>query len=78
MNYFAHSIMYSYYAIVSYGYRLPKWFSIFVTTVQTLQMFFGVLISFFIYKIKFIDNLPLVFLIKLLKLKYIKIYIIKL
>lgn len=58
MNYFAHSIMYSYYAITAYGYRLPKWFSMFVTTVQTLQMFAGVLISFFIYKIKVIENLP--------------------
>lgn len=27
MNYFAHSVMYTYYTIVAYGIRLPRWVS---------------------------------------------------
>lgn len=62
MNYLAHSIMYSYYALTAYGKRPPKWVSMFVTTVQTLQMFAGVAVSTMVYKWKVYDNIRYIFI----------------
>ncbi|CAD6187735.1 unnamed protein product [Caenorhabditis auriculariae] len=58
MNYLAHSCMYSYYAISAAGYRMPKWVSMAVTTIQTTQMLAGVAVSCLVYKIKTEDKLP--------------------
>ncbi|CAI4232833.1 unnamed protein product [Auanema sp. JU1783] len=52
MNYFVHSIMYTYYAIASLGYRLPKIVSMTVTALQTAQMLIGVAISVLVLFIK--------------------------
>ncbi|XP_023234185.1 putative fatty acid elongation protein 4 [Centruroides sculpturatus] len=38
MNCFVHSLMYTYYAITSYGIKLPRYVAMFVTCIQTLQM----------------------------------------
>lgn len=45
MNLFVHAIMYSYYAITSLGIKLP--INIFITFIQTLQMFIGIFILLF-------------------------------
>uniref|UniRef100_A0A183U1T4 Elongation of very long chain fatty acids protein n=1 Tax=Toxocara canis TaxID=6265 RepID=A0A183U1T4_TOXCA len=58
MNLFAHSAMYTYYACTAMGNRPPKWISMTVTTVQTLQMLTGVAISTYIYEIKIEQRLP--------------------
>ncbi|KAL6727652.1 hypothetical protein Aduo_009510 [Ancylostoma duodenale] len=58
MNYFAHSVMYTYYTIVAYGIRLPRWISMCVTTIQTAQMLAGVLVTYAVYRIKTETNLP--------------------
>ncbi|KIH45730.1 GNS1/SUR4 family protein, partial [Ancylostoma duodenale] len=52
MNYFVHSIMYTYYAIVSIGIRLPKRLSMTVTALQTTQMLIGVMISVYVLYLK--------------------------
>ncbi|XGW18467.1 hypothetical protein V3C99_002801 [Haemonchus contortus] len=58
MNYFAHSVMYTYYTFTAYGRRLPKWVSMCVTTIQTAQMLAGVAVSYIVYRIKTESNLP--------------------
>jgi hypothetical protein len=52
MNYFVHSIMYTYYALSSMGIRLPRSISMIVTTLQTTQMLIGVGISVYIASLK--------------------------
>ncbi|KAK5965611.1 Elongation of very long chain fatty acids protein, partial [Trichostrongylus colubriformis] len=71
MNYFVHSIMYTYYAIVSTGIRLPKRLSMTVTALQTTQMLIGVVISVYVLYLKLngavcqqsFDNLAICFAI---------------
>ncbi|CAD6194060.1 unnamed protein product [Caenorhabditis auriculariae] len=52
MNYLVHSIMYTYYAVTSIGYRLPKLISMTVTALQTTQMLIGVAISVIVLYLK--------------------------
>ena len=50
MNYFIHAIMYFYYAVRASGwYRPPVWVNIFITSLQLMQMVFGVCMNVFIY-----------------------------
>ncbi|KAI3410930.1 hypothetical protein GPALN_003012 [Globodera pallida] len=56
MNFFAHSLMYSYYALNSLGFKMPRWFAMFVTIVQTSQMFCGVAITAVVFKLKVFDG----------------------
>ncbi|CAI4227510.1 unnamed protein product [Auanema sp. JU1783] len=58
MNYLAHSFMYSYYAIRAYGVRIPRWISMAVTTIQTMQMLAGVAVTFIVHRIKTVYNWP--------------------
>ncbi|VDD91954.1 unnamed protein product [Enterobius vermicularis] len=58
MNLFAHSIMYSYYACKAYGFKVPRFVAMMVTTVQTVQMLAGVFISYLVYRIKTETTLP--------------------
>ncbi|KAK6740867.1 hypothetical protein RB195_008988 [Necator americanus] len=58
MNCFAHSVMYTYYAVVAYGIRPPRWISMCVTTIQTAQMLAGVLVTYVVYRIKTETTLP--------------------
>lgn len=49
LNFTVHSIMYSYYALRAMKFRLPRWISIFITTLQLLQMLtaiFVILVSY--------------------------------
>ncbi|KAF8364191.1 hypothetical protein PRIPAC_91114 [Pristionchus pacificus] len=46
MNYGVHALMYAYYALTAAGIRLPRSFSMVITTLQTTQMLIGVAISF--------------------------------
>ncbi|XP_044752825.1 elongation of very long chain fatty acids protein 6-like [Coccinella septempunctata] len=45
MNFFVHSLMYSYYALRGLGYKIPKQVSITITTIQILQMIVGCLVN---------------------------------
>lgn len=56
MNYAVHSIMYTYYALCSYGLRPPRWVSMTVTSLQTAQMLVGVGISLFVAHVKWIQG----------------------
>ncbi|KAF3425750.1 hypothetical protein E2986_12349 [Frieseomelitta varia] len=45
INTFIHSIMYSYYALKAMRFRVPKSISIILTTLQIIQMFWGIVIT---------------------------------
>lgn len=50
MNYFVHSIMYSYYAIrASNIYRPPMWVNMVITSLQLLQMLVGVWVNLYVF-----------------------------
>lgn len=49
MNYFVHSMMYSYYAASAMGYRMPKQVSMFITASQLTQMLVGCFINYTTY-----------------------------
>ncbi|VDD86294.1 unnamed protein product [Enterobius vermicularis] len=57
MNFFVHSIMYSYYTLTAYGIRMPRIISICLTTLQTIQMLVGVAISIAVLKLKLNNTL---------------------
>lgn len=48
MNFFVHSIMYTYYALKAMPnfIKIPKWISMLITTSQTLQMVIGTYVQF--------------------------------
>lgn len=51
LNYFVHSIMYSYYAVRASGrMRPPMWVNMIITALQLVQMVLGVSINAFIYQ----------------------------
>ncbi|GMR62838.1 hypothetical protein PMAYCL1PPCAC_33033, partial [Pristionchus mayeri] len=54
MNYAVHTLMYAYYAVSAAGFRLPRFISMGITTMQTVQMLVGVAISFIVlyYKLQ--------------------------
>ncbi|KAM3723606.1 putative fatty acid elongation protein [Dirofilaria immitis] len=58
MNFLVHSAMYTYFAVTSYGIRPPKAISMILTTIQIAQMFAGIGILTYIYKIKTETSLP--------------------
>lgn len=41
MNYFVHSMMYSYYSLKAMQYKLPKNLAVMITTLQVVQMIMG-------------------------------------
>ena len=45
MNFFVHSLMYSYYAARAMGLRIPRWVAQFITMLQLSQMFVGVYVT---------------------------------
>merc|ERR1712178_545108 len=49
MNFTVHAIMYTYYFFAACKIRLPKWVSMTVTTLQTLQMFVGVFVTCYLW-----------------------------
>ena len=50
LNYFVHAIMYSYYALRASGrVRPPIWVNMMITSLQLLQMVFGVYLNVFVY-----------------------------
>ncbi|CAJ0580914.1 unnamed protein product, partial [Mesorhabditis spiculigera] len=58
MNYFAHSVMYTYYTITASGIRVPRPIAKSVTIVQTTQMLAGVAVSCFVLWVKDNTNWP--------------------
>jgi len=49
MNYSVHAIMYTYFALRSFGYRLPRPVAVAITTCQLAQMFFGCYVTSLVY-----------------------------
>ena len=50
MNYFVHSIMYSYYAVKASGtFRPPIWINMIITSLQLIQMVVGVWVNVYVY-----------------------------
>ncbi|XP_067132076.1 very long chain fatty acid elongase 6-like [Centruroides vittatus] len=49
MNLIVHSFMYSYFALKYLNVKIPVKIAMFITAMQTLQMLFGVLLSFWVY-----------------------------
>ena len=49
INAIIHSFMYTYYTFKAMGYRLPKWLSIMITSIQLSQMFVGIFLAIAIY-----------------------------
>jgi len=45
MNYMVHSLMYSYYACKALRWRVPRFISMVITTMQISQMFIGLLVN---------------------------------
>ncbi|EEB20089.1 conserved hypothetical protein [Pediculus humanus corporis] len=56
MNYCVHSVMYSYYALKSMGYRPYKSIQMIITTLQLIQMVVGCFINLWAYN--FINSVP--------------------
>ncbi|CAG9535289.1 unnamed protein product [Cercopithifilaria johnstoni] len=57
-NFLVHSVMYTYFAVASYGIRPPKIVSMALTMLQTVQMFAGISVLAYVYHIKTGTNLP--------------------
>ncbi|RWS24345.1 elongation of very long chain fatty acids protein 6-like protein, partial [Leptotrombidium deliense] len=55
MNYFVHSFMYSYYSAKAAKINFPKIIPMFITTIQIIQMFVGMLISTYTMALNFGD-----------------------
>jgi hypothetical protein len=51
MNSFVHSFMYSYYALRAMKVRLPRPVAMGITTIQLLQMVFGVIVNVYTYSV---------------------------
>ncbi|VDM45793.1 unnamed protein product, partial [Toxocara canis] len=58
MNYFVHSIMYTYYASTAYGFRPSRIMAMTLTTLQIVQMIGGLTIVYLVYNIKTKTDLP--------------------
>ena len=56
MNFLAHSLMYSYYALAALGLKIPRKVAMLVTSVQTAQMLAGVAVTGFVLKAKLLDG----------------------
>merc|ERR1719419_951404 len=52
MNYFVHSVMYSYYALRPLRVRPPKGVAIMITSLQLIQMLVGCFINYTAYQYK--------------------------
>ena len=52
VNYSVHALMYSYYAGRAMKLRIPKWVNIILTTLQIMQMIWGVYLNFFVITTK--------------------------
>lgn len=52
MNYFVHSLMYSYYALRALGYKVPRQMAMAITSSQILQMIIGAYVIWFAYQRK--------------------------
>lgn len=52
MNYAVHSVMYSYFALTSMGFKIPRFLAALVTMFQTTQMLVGIYISVSVAEVK--------------------------
>lgn len=52
MNYLVHAFMYSYYTLRALQFRLPKYISVFITSMQITQMVMGLVVNFSSYHYK--------------------------
>lgn len=49
MNYIVHAVMYTYYATRALKFIVPKWVNMFITTLQLIQMIFGIVVNVVAY-----------------------------
>ncbi|KAI6242629.1 GNS1 SUR4 membrane protein domain containing protein [Aphelenchoides fujianensis] len=56
MNYAVHTPMFFYFAVTSAGIRPPRFCAMMVTILQNVQMIFGVLITLYIAKTRWLDG----------------------
>jgi elongation of very long chain fatty acids protein 6 len=52
VNYVVHSLMYTYYAMQAARFRIPRPVSIFITSIQIVQMVVGLVVTAHAYKIR--------------------------
>ena len=52
INYFIHTLMYSYYALMTMGYRLPSTVAQLITVLQIVQMVIGTILNVLSLQIK--------------------------
>jgi elongation of very long chain fatty acids protein 6 len=57
MNFFVHTFMYSYYALMTMGVRVPRWCAMCITSMQTVQMLCGVALTALVLKLKIVDHI---------------------
>lgn len=57
INYFVHSLMYTYYAVTAYGIRMPRFVAMSVTSLQTIQMFVGMLLALSVATLKIMSKI---------------------
>ena len=50
MNYSVHAVMYSYYTLRAMKFRFPRWISMFITSLQLLQMISALIITIVTYQ----------------------------
>ena len=51
MNYLVHSFMYSYFALRSLGFKIPKQIAMFITVSQIIQMVLGCFVTYYGYSL---------------------------
>lgn len=56
MNFFVHSLMYSYYALKAMKFSIPKQVNLTITTLQIAQMFVGLYINYQCLKMKLLGE----------------------
>jgi len=52
MNYFVHSLMYSYFALRAMQIKIPKWVAMTITSLQLLQMVVGCMVNVLAFQFK--------------------------
>jgi elongation of very long chain fatty acids protein 6 len=61
MNFFVHFVMYTYYAVMAMGIRIPSFISTSITTLQIVQMVIGVAIVYTLTTCKEVDTITIYF-----------------
>jgi len=55
MNYTIHALMYNYYALKAMKFNVPRFIMVTITSLQTIQMFIGSSLNFYVFYLKLND-----------------------